>query len=560
MRLRRQSATIRAAFLVLGTTLAVLQTLAYRHWMTADAIAYLDLSDALFPNVNWDRIINGVWSPLYPFLLGLGRLMRPAPDHEIVTSHLVNLPIFLLTFAAFDFFLRSWLEHNLKNNQEGDEGSERVRLPDWAYLVIGYSLFLWAALTQITLKDLRPDMLMAALVFLAVGLLFRMRQGATWGRFLLLGVVLGVGYLAKAPVLPIGLIILAAGVWGAKERVRALPMAVAAALVMFAVGSLYFVPLSHLRGYFTLGESSSFNYLAHVNHIGPEWYVQDVGEGSGYLLHKPTKIFDVPRTFEFPFESNITHPLRFDPSYWTQGAKPRFRIMSQLFAVINNFMVYRDIIEATGGLVASFVILLLLSAHRKDALREIASQWPLWSIGVAGLLMYLAVHVEGRYVGLFFVLFWMGLIGGIRAPRSLMPRVSFAVALGISLSLLVPASAKIAYDFAYNIRSYSDSEGEAARELVRLGLKPGDRVARISPFLTDLAWVRITRTSVVAEVDFAVANEFWSAGPDSQEQILRALARSGAKFVVAHTSGNIVPPGWHRLRKTHYWVQALNAS
>jgi hypothetical protein len=61
MRLRLHSATvaIRVAFLVLGTTLAVLQTLAYRHWMTADAIAYLDLSDALFPNVAWDRIING---------------------------------------------------------------------------------------------------------------------------------------------------------------------------------------------------------------------------------------------------------------------------------------------------------------------------------------------------------------------------------------------------------------------------------------------------------------------------------------------------------------------
>ena len=321
--MQRELWAIRVGFWLLGTILAIVQAWSYRYQVTADAIAYLDLSDAVFPNTSWHHIISGVWSPLYPLLLGLGRLVKPARYNESVTAHWINIPIFLFAFAGFEFFLRSFVD----SDDSSDSKYDGVLLPQWAYLVLGYTLFLWASITQITLESLRPDMLMAGFLFIAMGLLLQLKKGrATWGRFVGLGVILGLGYLAKEPMLPMGAILLTISVLLTPEWRRSLPKVFVALLLLLAIASFYFIPLSKDRGYFTLGESGSFNYLFHVNHAGPVWYLQDVGSGTGKLLYTPTKIFDAPATFAFSSAQMTTHPLRLDPAYWAQGAKPRFHL------------------------------------------------------------------------------------------------------------------------------------------------------------------------------------------------------------------------------------------
>ena len=57
---------VRAAFWVLGVVLAGVQAWAFRYYVSADAISYLDMSDGVMPGGSWHRLINGVWSPLYP--------------------------------------------------------------------------------------------------------------------------------------------------------------------------------------------------------------------------------------------------------------------------------------------------------------------------------------------------------------------------------------------------------------------------------------------------------------------------------------------------------------
>ena len=85
-----------------------------------------------------------------------------------------------------------------------------------------------------------------------------------------------------------------------------------------AIGSLYFVPLSLKRGRFTLGESSSYNYLAHVDWSGgAPWYLQDMGRenGNGTFLHRAAKIYDQPPVYSFSVGESVTYPIRFDPAY-----------------------------------------------------------------------------------------------------------------------------------------------------------------------------------------------------------------------------------------------------
>ena len=238
----------RLAFWLAGFILATMQAWAYRHYISADGISYLDMSDAVFPGVDWHRIITGTWSPFYPFLLGLCRLLSPDPYREVIIGHLFNIPIFLCAFAAFEFFFRSVVPEQL------DSAGEHVFLPRWVYLVVAYTLFLWAAIGQITLRSLRADMLMATFLFLATGILYRIRRlPATWATYFALGVTLGLGYLTKTPMLVIGALIIGSTLVVSRDWVRTLPKAALSAFLLLVIGTLYFVPLSQKRGHLTFG-------------------------------------------------------------------------------------------------------------------------------------------------------------------------------------------------------------------------------------------------------------------------------------------------------------------
>ncbi len=255
--LPRSVAALRVTFWTAGILLASAQAWIFRYQVSADSISYLDMSDAVLPGSNWHRLINGVWSPLYPFLLGmLRRMFHISPGNEIMAGHLLNLAVFIFAFACFEFFLSAAIR---ELEASDDTAMERrvLALPKWAYLPVAYSLFLWATIEGISLRSLRPDMLMSGCLYLAVGMLLRMhRAPASWSRYLELGAVLGIGFLAKAPMLPIGVLVLAATFFVVESWRPALKMAAGALALMLLIGSVYFLPLSRQRGHFTLGESA----------------------------------------------------------------------------------------------------------------------------------------------------------------------------------------------------------------------------------------------------------------------------------------------------------------
>ncbi len=543
---------IRIGFWLLGICLAVFEAWTNRYFVTADAVSYMDMSDGVLHGQDWHRLINGTWSPLYPTVLGVfRRIFAPSALQEIAFDHILNIAIFLFAFASFEFLLSS-----IDRELVSPRSPQRVPLPRWVFLTLGYSLFIWASISQITLESLRPDMLMSGFLYLAVALLVGMRGGhSTLGSHVVLGAVLGVSYLAKAPMLPIGVVILAASVLIGPNWRRALPLAACSGIVFFLIGSLYFVPLSRSRGHFTAGESGKFNYILYADRASPTWYLTNPGSAAGTPLHRTRQIVAKPATYEFSIGISITHPLRFDPSYWTEGLKPVFGLRNQLRAVKQNLTVYLHIFIELGGMVLGFLILCCscyLGSLGSRLARDLMEGWPLWIVGAAGVILYAPIHVEPRYVGAFFVLLWLGLLIGIRAWRT-DKRFLEGVVVAVALSLLI-STARAAYlpmRLRWNPRSNMDAE--VARELPQYGIRPGEKVARIST-AGDLGWARASRVTVVAEVDLDDAETFWRSDPATQIEVLRALRKTGVRCVVAHVWGDVTAQGWFRLAQTHYWI------
>ena len=333
-------------------------------------------------------------------------------------------------------------------------------------------------------------------------------------------------------------------------------MAIGSLGLALLIGSLYFVPLSRARGHLTLGESGSYNYLVHVDRARPDWYLQDPGEGKGSFAHAPEKIFSSPPAYAFAVPFFVTHPLRFDPSYWTGGVRPRFALKRQIGQILSNLFDLGRIIRPLGLVIAAVLLLGFWSGGVNSMSGALAKTWRLWTIGLAGCAMYVVVHLEARYVGVFLVLFWCGLLFSfLETPRNLSLHAVRVATIMIVASLLLPAIAH-AYTSYLEIGRGSNVDAQAAFELRKLGIKPGDLVARISPLVTDLGIVRTARVEVISEVDWRNAREFWKLSPTTQRQILELFTVRGAKAVLATSAplNNSVQPVWHRLGLTRYWV------
>jgi hypothetical protein len=89
---------------IFAISLAALQALAASQYVNPDGISYLDIGDELWRG-NWHAVINGYWSPLYPWLLGGALwLFKPGPHRELLVVHAVNVGLFAISFVIFNFF------------------------------------------------------------------------------------------------------------------------------------------------------------------------------------------------------------------------------------------------------------------------------------------------------------------------------------------------------------------------------------------------------------------------------------------------------------------------
>src|SRR5215475_9824190 len=228
----------------------LLETWPYRFSIKPDGLNYLDVASA-YARHDWAAAINSYWSPLYSWLLAAAfRLFHPSPYWESTALHVLNFFIFLLVFRCGEFFLSELIANR------GED-----RLPSWAVWWIGYSLLIFVCLFMIRLYHDTPDLLVSGLVYLAAGLLLRIRSGhASQSVFAAFGVVLAFAYFSKTVMFLLAFVfLLAAGL--RRGTILALACFVAVSMPWIAV-------LSHATGHLTYGDVGPESYIFYVAHSG----------------------------------------------------------------------------------------------------------------------------------------------------------------------------------------------------------------------------------------------------------------------------------------------------
>ncbi|MBA3355394.1 MAG: hypothetical protein H0U18_05530 [Pyrinomonadaceae bacterium] len=562
---------LQAIFWSAAVLLGLLQSWVHRHAMQSDGISYLDMGDAYLRS-DWQMAINSYWSPLYSWLLGVAlRVIKPSPYWEFPVAHLVNFFVYVGALFCFAFFLNEVIRHQ-RGEAEKVGGGEWVGLPEWAWVVAGYTLFTWSSLELITLRYVTPDLCVAAFVYLAAGLIVRIRRGVS-GRltFVVLGGVLGFGYLAKAAMLPLAFVFVGVSWWAALGGRRGAERALVAGVVFLLVSSPFLIALSWAKGRVTFGDSGRLNYAWYVNGVGYRHW-QGEPAGSGTPRHPTRKVMVEPEVYEFGSPVGGTYPHWYDPSYWYDGIAPRFNLIRHIKNMLWRPDLYSFFFFALyGSLVIGLFTLFYMSGRGRLVIRDVAASWFLLVPALAGFAMYMQVYVETRFVGSFFTLMVIGLFASVRLPDSPESRRLVACVLIIIVAMfglaVGPSNARAAYTSVGEISRGRDAAPnvywEVAEELKRMGLQPGDKVASLSYSNNDnVYWSRLAKVQIVAEM-FSGAyrkdeDDFWTADEVVRARIIETLAKAGANGIVANSAPSwAAAEGWRRIGSTDHYVYFL---
>jgi hypothetical protein len=548
----------RRLFWFFGVTLGLTEAVASRFSMNVDGISYLDLADAYWKG-DWNSIVNGYWSPFYPWLLGATiHALHASMYWESSIVHALNFLIFLGTMAAFDFFLRALCGRL----QATSSSAAFLRpLPIWAMRAFGYSLFLYAGLIWISIGIVTPDQCVAAVMYLVASLLLQTqtgRQGWTW--YAILGTLLGVGYLTKAALFPLGLISLGATLFlTPRERFAGRFVHTLLTALMFAVvASPLVIALSRAKGRFTFGDSGKLAYAEMVDHLTR--FGQWQGEGNlGAPKHPVRMLMADPSVYEFATPVGGTYPPWYDASYWLEGVKPRLDIGGQLRVLADSARTYWACAIGQVGFIVVCLVLFSLDRKSYSFWRDFAAIWPGWLAATAGLGMFSLVLVETRYVAGFLVIVGMTCLGGIRLLPSVMTRrVMIGLALGTAAVTLFSAANFAKRNIYSSVFKPHHQQWEIAQALMRQGIRPGDTVATIIDHREGDYWARLAQVKIIEEIPFEKISKLASLDARSHAQLVQVLQKPGAKAIVTAPA----PPAgtgfrWDRLGNTEYYFSSL---
>lgn len=192
-----------------------------------------------------------------------------------------------------------------------------------------------------------------------------------------------------------------------------------------------------------------------------------------------------------------------------------------------------------------FAILLLIRLvfwkQRRPDWRQL---WlPGW--GIATFAVYIAVHIEPRYVAAATVLVWSAAYGIVMGNRT--ARFQQFAVCAVALLLLAPML-RDAWRRIPPVRLVISGKApvgwaiRAASQLERAGLKPGDHIATIGySFTSD--YLRIARLRIVAQV--RDEDQWWKLSPERRGPIERAIGKAGARALVARQKPeSCACPGW----------------
>lgn len=419
IRLHQVRAVARTALLVA----ALAQGWVFRHSVTPDGVSYLDLSDAVVGG-RFGDLVNAYWSPLYPALIGIVRALLSAtplasPYWEFTILHGVNVAAFVLSLAAFEWFLKAIDDSSVA------WGTAYRPFATPLGLASAYVLFGVAALSMISVEGSVPDLLLCAALFGAFACLLRLRiqgRASAIRTAVLLGVLLALGALTKSFVFPLAIVVLvtlAIANW-AHDRGRT-------ALIAAAVFALCCAPwvyvLSRSLGHFSTGRTGALNYAWYVNHQQPP--------NTGVMP-------ELANPHSLPLDgvgilspAHGTNPLWLEPAYWHRNLRPDFSIQQQWVRMRPNLLYYLAILAP----VLFSMVVIGLAAEWRDLRATFARSAVVLLPSIAAFGAYAMVYATSRYVAPFLVASLLTLAAAFPGAARLRA-ARMALAAGLSLVLI----------------------------------------------------------------------------------------------------------------------------
>ncbi|HBB31241.1 MAG TPA: hypothetical protein DDZ80_28230 [Cyanobacteria bacterium UBA8803] len=520
----RQRYLIKAIFWLTAILLGSIQAWSHRYTLSSgDCISYLDIGEAYLRG-EWSQAINGYFNPLYSWLLAfLLSILKPSIYWEFFAVKIVNFFIYLLSLICFEFLMNEIIFSYNQKLSKASEGQYLI-IPEWIWLVSGYTLFLWAALKWIGVNNDTPDMCVATLVYAAAAIVLRVQnRSADWWQFVLLGTFLGLGYLSKAIMFPMAFIFLGTCFFSVGNIRRALPRILVAILVFSLISAPFLLALSSTKGYLTFGRVGKLNYAWLVNEI-PSRHWQGDPPGSGTPKHPTRKVFDNPAIYEFATPLTGTYPAGTDPSYWYEGVTPKFDLTKQLGKIWYHAQKYYRIFF--GFFLFGYLTLAYLDGRGWLLIKDLIRNWRLIIPACAGLGALMLVHVRPRLIAAFIVLLFAGSFSSIRLPNS---QESKRLIIGMTLGLLLLIGGEFT-DIWQN--PGEPIHWKIAQGLQQLGVEAGEPVAILGSYHdgSRYYWARLARVKIVAEIDDV--KSFWEADDLTRAKIYETIAQTGAKVIV----------------------------
>jgi len=541
---------VRTGFRLAAIVLGFLQAWALRFYIEPDGVNYFDIAGAYLRR-DWNNALNAYWSPLYSWLLTLIQwTVHPSPYLESTFLHLLNFVLFLLALASFEFFFRRLLSLVMVFcPQEGDNEGQ----PEWAWWTLGYTAFLVCTLRLITLGSDSPDMALAAVLFLATGVLIDLGQSdRSTLHYVFLGLVLGVGYLAKGVMLPLSLVYIGAAASARRGFRRPDWRALGTLGGFLLIATPFAVALSHAKGRLTFGDTGR---VAYFNQVTP---IPLSEAASSNFTHRPLRLFDDPPVYMYVTPFTSTYPAWYDGSYWLEGVKPRFVLRDQLRALARAASNYFHIFSTEKQWIAGWLVFVFLAGDWRRALERIFKVWFLWLPSVAAIALYALVLVEPRYVAVGLAVICLSLFATVPWPC-----INAARNVGVAVVLAVSGTSGVALvkdgvtNLAVCLQPTRNTQWEVAQGLLKMGLAPGDQVAFLGHTTVADYWAHLAGFRVTADIPLEDMLSYWLAKPYTREQIASRLRAQGIK-ALATAETPLVPLNWRSIGDTGYYIQMLD--
>lgn len=537
--------------------LGFLGTWTHRYDLNPDGISYIEIGHAGISD--WHGFVNGYWSPFYPFLLSLlFRWFRPSAFWEYPAVHFVNFAIYLAGYACFELLVSEFL---LARRLATPEINREDLLSGEQFRICAAIFYVWASRFWLGTDRVLADFLVSVIFSLLTVMLLRIRRGAhDWLTFLLFGVLLALGYLAKAPMFLLGFAFLFAA-WRLLSGASFPLSRAAVAMIAFLTVSLpWIAALSRDQHRLTFGDSAAINYAEYVDRIPLFVHWQGEDPGTGFPLHSTRRALKDPPMFEFATPIPGSYPPWRDPSYWYEGVRPHFYFRGEAFALFRTANEYLKMFSRSGALWC--ILLLAICLHRQGAgfARSDYSWWPVLLPSFAAFALYSVVHAETRFLtgpGLVLLL-WP--LSRAQIPTTL-PDKRRALAV---IVLFVAPTLGIAWSTIEDLRRLTHPQPfvawNAAQGLHSLGIGPGAKIGYLGSGL-ETYWAHLAGVQIVADIPDPGWTRFAVLDAGGRQAVMEKFSQIGAVAVVTRRSEIARDDArWQPLPETNLFVFLLSQS